>query len=180
MPTTTRRKLRLSKVTVDMGCSCRKPIKLFQIFHPKPKPSSKTLKQNNYNHFPPSSSSSSTPRNNKVYKDDCAPFLVTNSDAKATRPVRGFGRIGSETVAVEKDSGDPYLDFRHSMLQMILENEIYSKDDLRELLNCFLQLNSPCNHGIIIRAFTEIWNAVFSVRSGGSTLLHFANNKSRD
>ncbi|KAM1306172.1 hypothetical protein ACFX2H_008595 [Malus domestica] len=186
MPTTTRRKLRLSKVTVDMGCSCRKPIKLFQIFHPKPKPSSKTLKQNNYNHFPPSSSSSSTPRNNnnnnnnKVYKDDCAPFLVTNSDAKATRPVRGFGRIGSESVAVEKDSGDPYLDFRHSMLQMILENEIYSKDDLRELLNCFLQLNSPCNHGIIIRAFTEIWNAVFSVRSGGSTLLHFANNKSRD
>ncbi|KAM2041280.1 hypothetical protein ACFX16_035117 [Malus domestica] len=66
------------------------------------------------------------------------------------------------------------------MLQKILENEIYSKDDLRELLNCFLQLNSPCNHGIIIRVFTEIWNAVFSVRSGGSTLLHFASNKSCD
>ncbi|KAM0980716.1 hypothetical protein COP2_014258 [Malus domestica] len=181
MPTTTRRKLRLSKVTVDIGCgSCRKPSKLFQMFNPKPKPSSKTLKNN---HFPPPPPSSSTPRNNynKLYKDnDHAPFLVTDSNTKSTRPVNGFGRIGNESVAVEKDSGDPYLDFRHSMLQMILENEIYSKDDLRELLNCFLQLNSPCNHGIIIRVFTEIWNAVFSVRSGGSTLLHFASNKSCD
>ena len=47
------------------------------------------------------------------------------------------------SVAVEKDSDDPYLDFRHSMLQMILEKQIYSKDDLRQLLDCFLQLNSP-------------------------------------
>uniref|UniRef100_A0A6N2LZV1 Transcription repressor n=1 Tax=Salix viminalis TaxID=40686 RepID=A0A6N2LZV1_SALVM len=46
------------------------------------------------------------------------------------------------SVAVEKDSDDPYLDFRHSMLQMILEKQIYSKDDLRQLLDCFLQLNS--------------------------------------
>ncbi|KAM2242475.1 hypothetical protein ACFX1S_009428 [Malus domestica] len=67
---------------------------------------------------------------------------------------------------------------RHSMLHMILENEIYSKDDLRELLNCFLQLNFPYNHDIIIRVFTEIWIVVFSVRFGGSTLLHFASNKS--
>ncbi|KAF3556087.1 hypothetical protein F2Q69_00017445 [Brassica cretica] len=65
-------------------------------------------------------------------------------------------------VAVEKDSDDPYLDFRQSMLQMILENEIYSKDDLRELLNCFLSLNEPYYHGIIIRAFSEIWEGVFS------------------
>lgn len=69
-------------------------------------------------------------------------------------------------MAVEKDSDDPYLDFRRSMLQMILENEIYSKDGLRELLNCFLQLNSPQHHGVIVRAFTDIWNGVFSVRSG--------------
>ncbi|KAH7554146.1 hypothetical protein JRO89_XS12G0120100 [Xanthoceras sorbifolium] len=54
----------------------------------------------------------------------------------------------------------------HSMLQMILENEIYSKEDLKELLNCFLQLNSPYHHEIIVRAFTEIWNGVFSVKTG--------------
>lgn len=82
-------------------------------------------------------------------------------------------------MAVEKDSDDPYLDFRHSMLQMILENEIYSKDGLRELLNCFLQLNSPQHHGVIVRAFTDIWNGVFSVRSASSTGFHL-NRKSRD
>ncbi|OMO82531.1 hypothetical protein CCACVL1_11933 [Corchorus capsularis] len=86
----------------------------------------------------------------------------------STAKVKGLGRVGGESLAVEKDSDDPYLDFRHSMLQMILENEIYSKDDLRELLNCFLQLNSPYHHGIIVRAFTEIWNGVFSVKSGGA------------
>ncbi|KAJ1394559.1 Ovate protein family, C-terminal [Sesbania bispinosa] len=89
---------------------------------------------------------------------------------KAPKTVGGFGRAGREGVAVEKDSDDPYLDFRHSMLQMILENEIYSKDDLRELLNCFLQLNSPYHHGVIVRAFTEIWNGVFSVRSNSPKL----------
>lgn len=76
-----------------------------------------------------------------------------------------MGRVGGESLAVEKESDDPYLDFRQSMLQMILEQEIYSKDDLRELLNCFLQLNSPYHHGIIVRAFTEIWDGVYSVRS---------------
>nr|GMD70921.1 transcription repressor OFP6-like [Ipomoea batatas] len=47
---------------------------------------------------------------------------------------------------------------------MILEKNIYSKDDLKELLNCFLQLNSPYYHSVIVRAFTEIWNGVFSVK----------------
>uniref|UniRef100_A0A6N2MSI3 Transcription repressor n=1 Tax=Salix viminalis TaxID=40686 RepID=A0A6N2MSI3_SALVM len=74
--------------------------------------------------------------------------------------VRGFGRVGDESVAVEKDSDDPYLDFRHSMLQMILE---------KQLLDCFLQLNSPYYHGVIIKAFTEIWNGVFSMRSNTTT-----------
>ncbi|GAB4856301.1 hypothetical protein Ancab_014229 [Ancistrocladus abbreviatus] len=74
----------------------------------------------------------------------------------------GFGRrVSSKGLAIEKDSSDPYLDFRQSMLQMIVENQIYSKDDLKELLNCFLQLNSPSLHGVIIRAFTEIWNCFF-------------------
>lgn len=52
------------------------------------------------------------------------------------------------------------------MLQMILEKDIYSKDELRELLTCFLQLNSPYYHEIIVKAFTEIWHCVFSVNPG--------------
>ncbi|KAK6235246.1 hypothetical protein SCA6_010583 [Theobroma cacao] len=67
-----------------------------------------------------------------------------------------------DSIAVVKDSNDPFQDFRQSMLQMIMEKEIYSKDDLRELLRCFLELNSPCHHDVIVKAFTEIWNQVTS------------------
>ncbi|KAG4183253.1 hypothetical protein ERO13_A09G097633v2 [Gossypium hirsutum] len=42
------------------------------------------------------------------------------------------------------------------MLQMIVEKRIYSKHDLEELLQCFLELNSPCHHDVIIKAFMEI------------------------
>ncbi|KAI3984932.1 hypothetical protein MKX01_004700 [Papaver californicum] len=88
----------------------------------------------------------------------------TDYSSDPDKKVKGFGRI-NESLAIEKDSDDPYVDFRHSMLQMILEKEIYSRDDLRELLQCFLSLNSPYHHEIIIQVFTEIWNGVFSVRS---------------
>ncbi|KAG6418401.1 hypothetical protein SASPL_120605 [Salvia splendens] len=33
-----------------------------------------------------------------------------------------------------KESDNPYLDFRQSMLQMILEKEIYAKEELKHLL----------------------------------------------
>ncbi|OIT32310.1 transcription repressor ofp6 [Nicotiana attenuata] len=60
------------------------------------------------------------------------------------------------SVAVVKDSSDPFQDFKKSMLQMIFEMEIYSPEDLKELLNCFLHLNSPSYHEIIIQAFLNI------------------------
>ncbi|OWM82566.1 hypothetical protein CDL15_Pgr002141 [Punica granatum] len=160
-----KRKLPLSSVAVDVGCSCRKSTKLFSFLHPKPKVVSS------------SSASSAASSSSQLYRhtfssDDSSSYyslrhlLDTESALKAPhKPVKGFGRIDGEGIAVEKDSDDPYLDFRHSMLQMILENGIYSKDDMRELLNCFLQLNSPYYHGVIVRAFTDIWNGVFSVRS---------------
>lgn len=186
-----RKKVLLNTVSVNLGCSCRRP-KLSLLFHPKPKPKTSSYRKHKYYQ---SSSSSSWD------KDDAATTTTTTTPtttafspnvdayqfsdveanhAKGSKTVKGFGRIGGESVAVEKDSDDPYLDFRHSMLQMILENEIYSKDDLRQLLNCFLQLNSPCHHGIIVRAFTEIWNGVFSVRSSCSTKLHHFAYNSRE
>ncbi|MQM08102.1 hypothetical protein Taro_040953 [Colocasia esculenta] len=78
------------------------------------------------------------------------------------------GRVG-ESVAVVKESDDPYVDFRESMLQMILEKEIYAWDDLRELLDRFLALNSPYHHDVIVRAFAEIWNGVFSSAAPSSS-----------
>ncbi|OIW21240.1 hypothetical protein TanjilG_31112 [Lupinus angustifolius] len=179
-----RKKLLLNKVSVKLDCgSCRR-LKLSHIFNPKPKPKNPTYSKNKlYNH---SSSSDSTiyttPTNTNTTFSPCyidsSNFSESETYMMAPRTVGGFGRSGREGVAVEKDSDDPYLDFRHSMLQMISENEIYSKNDLRELLNCFLQLNSPYHHGAIVRAFTEIWNDFFFVRSK-SPRFHF-NRKARE
>ncbi|XP_011627154.2 uncharacterized protein LOC18444477 isoform X3 [Amborella trichopoda] len=64
-------------------------------------------------------------------------------------------RIG-ESVAVVTTSENPYIDFSRSMVQMIVEKEIYDQDELRELLRCFLSLNSKEHHETIIRAFAGI------------------------
>uniref|UniRef100_A0A0D9XLU2 Transcription repressor n=1 Tax=Leersia perrieri TaxID=77586 RepID=A0A0D9XLU2_9ORYZ len=73
----------------------------------------------------------------------------------------GSGRV-EESVAVVKESADPLADFRRSMLQMIVEKEIVGGAELRELLHRFLSLNSPHHHHVILRAFAEIWEEVFS------------------
>ncbi|XP_051149615.1 transcription repressor OFP6-like [Andrographis paniculata] len=157
----------LNTVSVDTGCSsCRKPslaavIAAGKLHRSRRSNSTTTLSSGVAT--PPARSSSSD----------------TDSDIKV---VRRLGRIGGgDSVAVEKDSDDPYLDFRRSMLQMILEKEIYAKKDLKELLKCFLQLNSPYYHGIIIRAFTEIWNGVYSVGLSGGGNDEFQKDwRSRD
>lgn len=189
-----RRRLLLNTVAVDVGCSCRKP-KLF--LHSLLKPSSKSKPSststsssssnasNHHRRFLSHTYSSSAATDDSTANAAAAAadhslqyLLDAEADvARSAKAVRGFGRIDDEGVAVEKESHDPYLDFRHSMLQMILENQIYTKDDLRELLNCFLQLNSPYYHGVIVRAFTEIWNGFSCARPAAghhSPLLHFA------
>ncbi|WCJ34220.1 Ovate family protein [Euphorbia peplus] len=180
-----KKRLTLTTAAVDIGCgSCRKPL-LSHIFHPKSKPktavSSATKYYNNHHYYSSSTTSSKTPPEYDYTTTTTSFSPATDTppspppqlrhrkrQGKSSKTVRGLGRVGGESVAVEKDSDDPYLDFRHSMLQMILEKEIYSKDDLTELLNCFLQLNSPYHHGIIVRAFTEIWNGVYSIKSSSS------------
>ncbi|XP_054778444.1 transcription repressor OFP8-like [Prosopis cineraria] len=76
-------------------------------------------------------------------------FSSCDNKGRASKTVRGVGRVGGEGVAAEKDSNDPFLDIRHSLLQMILENKIYVADDFRKLLRCFLLLNSPYHHGLL-------------------------------
>ncbi|KAL2503072.1 Ovate family protein [Forsythia ovata] len=170
MSSCSKKKYILNTVAVNLGCGsgCKRP-RLSSIFQPKPRDKPYFHHQPRHYH----SSSSSCDATTFSSTADTPPAYCsseTESDFKNPRVVQGFGRINGESVAVEKDSDDPYLDFRHSMLQMILEKEIYSKDDLKELLNCFLRLNSPYYHGIIVRAFTEIWNGVYSVKSGSPNL----------
>ncbi|KAJ6809165.1 uncharacterized protein M6B38_161240 [Iris pallida] len=74
----------------------------------------------------------------------------------------GGGRALEESVAVVKETEDPLGDFRRSMLQMIVEKEIVDREELSQLLERFLSLNSPAHHDVILRAFADIWNEVFS------------------
>ncbi|XP_019176292.1 PREDICTED: transcription repressor OFP6-like [Ipomoea nil] len=160
MSSTHKKKIILRNITVKLGCSssCARP-KDSTVFQPKP------LHRRRH-----SKSSAGKFRRGDTDPNHCSSSSLDtstttfSSNIRALKAVQGFGRIDGEGVAVEKDSSDPYLDFRQSMLQMILERNIYSKDDLKVLLNCFLQLNSPYYHGIIVRAFTEIWYGIFSAR----------------
>ncbi|XP_066388693.1 transcription repressor OFP8-like [Miscanthus floridulus] len=88
----------------------------------------------------------------------------------------GSGRV-EESVAVVKESADPLGDFRRSMLQMIVENEIVGGAELRELLHRFLSLNSPHHHHLILRAFAEIWEEVFAGYERTPDLLVSHRNK---
>ncbi|KAK8542270.1 hypothetical protein V6N13_137157 [Hibiscus sabdariffa] len=117
-----------SLLPADARCGCGNP-KLCNVYEPKPKVSASPN---------PSSSSSSSSFSSKVTLSSC-PKIV-------------------DSIAVVKDSDDPYRDFRHSMLQMIEEKHIYSTNDLQELLRCFLELNSPCHHRVIVEAFMGIWH----------------------
>ncbi|XLU46897.1 hypothetical protein S245_041711 [Arachis hypogaea] len=183
MAANSRRKLTLNNVSVKLGCgSCRrrKPkLLLYFLFNRKP---------NNHRNHSSSSYDTSTTTTTTTFSpfyddDDNNNMMKTHHQKKKKQhsTVKGFGRVGSEgSVAVEKDSEDPFLDFKHSMLQMILENEIYTKQDLSELLNCFLQLNSPHHHAVILRAFTDICNGVFSNSLQTFHHHHHFNRKSRD
>lgn len=66
-----------------------------------------------------------------------------------------------ESFAVVKRSEDPYEDFKRSMLEMIMEKQMFEARDLEQLLHCFLSLNSRHHHGVIVEAFSEIWDALF-------------------
>ncbi|XP_073065416.1 uncharacterized protein [Primulina eburnea] len=70
-----------------------------------------------------------------------------------------------ESFAVVKKSEDPYEDFKNSMMDMILEKQMFEDKDLEQLLQCFLSLNSRHYHGIIVQAFCEIWDTIFTPSS---------------
>ncbi|KAK6912703.1 Ovate protein family, C-terminal [Dillenia turbinata] len=67
-----------------------------------------------------------------------------------------------ESLAVERNSSDPHGDFRDSMVEMIVEKQIFGSQELEEMLQCFLSLNSPYHHKVIVEVFSEIWQALFS------------------
>lgn len=63
----------------------------------------------------------------------------------------------SDSFAVVKSSFNPQKDFRESMVEMIVENNIRASKDLEDLLACYLSLNSDEYHDLIIKVFKQIW-----------------------
>ncbi|TYJ19998.1 hypothetical protein E1A91_A09G230600v1 [Gossypium mustelinum] len=70
----------------------------------------------------------------------------------------------SGSCAVVKSSCDPQRDFRESMVEMIMENNIRASKDLEDLLACYLSLNSDEYHDVIIKVFKQIWFDLSNVR----------------
>ncbi|CAH9105647.1 unnamed protein product [Cuscuta europaea] len=66
-----------------------------------------------------------------------------------------------ESFAVLKKSRDPQGDFKRSMMEMIVEKELFEKKELEQLLECLLSLNGRQYHGFIVGAFSEIWEDLF-------------------
>uniref|UniRef100_A0A0E0L131 Transcription repressor n=1 Tax=Oryza punctata TaxID=4537 RepID=A0A0E0L131_ORYPU len=70
---------------------------------------------------------------------------------------RRSGGGGGGGFAVVKASAEPARDFRESMVEMVVENGMRSPEDLLELLECYLSLNTREHHGVIMEAFRGIW-----------------------
>ncbi|KAL3828605.1 hypothetical protein ACJIZ3_017407 [Penstemon smallii] len=141
------KKWKFMKIFKSKGCGCGP--KATDIIEPKPK--SKTSFSDQKPNQRPSSSASS------CGGDYTSTTFSINIDTSPHEYYQDCTKI-RDSFAVVKDSDDPYQDFRQSMLQMIFEKEIYSRDGLQQLLQCFLQLNPRHHHETIIGAFMEIWN----------------------
>nr|AFK43560.1 unknown [Medicago truncatula] len=69
----------------------------------------------------------------------------------------GNRRSLSDSFAIVKSSLNPQGDFRESMVEMIVQNNIRTSKDLEDLLACYLSLDSDEYHELIIKVFKQIW-----------------------
>ncbi|KAK7257594.1 hypothetical protein RIF29_31668 [Crotalaria pallida] len=185
--------------TSNGSCGCGKT-KPFEVHEPIPKPKLSIHHQQNTN---PSCLSSSTTtsgdRNaglSSMEDEDFTSAATSEADTNNTThhdlDHNNNNDVGAkrspliDSVAIEKNSSDPYHDFRHSMLQMIFEKEIDSEEDLQDLLQCFLQLNAPRYHHVIVEAFNDICEeAAFSdkvsstAETSTSTMNHIMDGKGK-
>ncbi|KAG6412424.1 hypothetical protein SASPL_125102 [Salvia splendens] len=109
----------------------------------------------------------SNPRNppRRSRRSRRAPVMETTparlSVFKKLIPCTVEGKV-KESFAIVKRSENPLEDFKKSMMDMIVEKQMFDKKDLEQLLQCFLSLNSTNYHGIIVEAFSQIWTAMFA------------------
>ncbi|RDX97309.1 Transcription repressor OFP1, partial [Mucuna pruriens] len=88
-----------------------------------------------------------------------SPRIATRKGRKSVSSTASSAsrRSLSDSFAIVKSSFDPQKDFRESMVEMIVENNIRASKDLEDLLACYLSLNSDEYHDLIIKVFKQIW-----------------------
>ncbi|KAF7804252.1 transcription repressor OFP15-like [Senna tora] len=60
-----------------------------------------------------------------------------------------------DSVLLSMESGDPYLDFRKSMEEMVEAHGVKDWENLEELLCWYLRVNAKTNHRYILAAFVD-------------------------
>jgi uncharacterized protein (TIGR01568 family) len=85
------------------------------------------------------------------------PALINGGSISTTSAIGGQRSAARRSFAVVKASTDPPRDFKESMVEMIVENDMNAPEDMQELLECYLSLNSREYHGVIMEVFREIW-----------------------
>ncbi|KAK1420387.1 hypothetical protein QVD17_21943 [Tagetes erecta] len=73
------------------------------------------------------------------------------------REIKDAFRSYFDSFAILKRSFDPQQDFRDSMMEMIIENGIREREELEELLACYLTLNCDEYHHLIVKVFKDVW-----------------------
>lgn len=80
---------------------------------------------------------------------------------KRLTQVQGRGSVSSHSrlmsVAIVKESIDPDKDFKESMMEMIIEHNMSTKEEFEQLLACYLSLNPGTYHELIAKVFEQIW-----------------------
>lgn len=60
------------------------------------------------------------------------------------------------SICAVKLTREPFLDFRQSIAEMIVEVGVHDWEDMEELVYCYLELNSTDVHGFIANAFLSL------------------------
>ncbi|XP_015078636.1 transcription repressor OFP2-like [Solanum pennellii] len=82
---------------------------------------------------------------------------VSSSKRRSKAKKESCSTSTGTSFAIVKASIDPEKDFRESMIEMVVENNIRASKELENLLACYLSLNSNEYHDLIVKAFEQIW-----------------------
>ncbi|XP_071721197.1 transcription repressor OFP1-like [Rutidosis leptorrhynchoides] len=145
----------------SVTCSCKTNSSNDDVYGKDDLPPIVTKLRNKQNKIFNKSTTQTRSPNRRMIKGNCYSPRIGNRvkvhGIHGGRKSYGSRRSLSESMAVVKTSVDPGKDFKESMVEMILENNMKSSKDLEDLLACYLSLNSNEYHDLIIKVFKQIW-----------------------